>query len=333
MHRTSNLSLVYFLGALALADTTLAQQILTPAISFSVHDEPIDGLGDTFNATPFEGLIRTQSTRADRALQEFDVSSLAGQLVVSATLAGEVNVNNSFNNGVRTFDFGLYAGNGVADLGDYQAPTLLVGSGQYAPPITSSFTYNFDVTNAVRSLLAGGASHVGLRVEGTSNPNFPNILSDTQSRLVVTLGAGIGAPYCGPAVPNTSGASAILRATGSLSVAANDVTLQASGMPANVFGFFLNSPNQGFVQNPGGSPGNLCLANPIGRYVAPGQIKNSGANGAFGLVLDLDQTPSGNVFVMVAAGETWHFQAWFRDVGPQGQASANFTDGLTLQFL
>ena len=88
---------------------------------------------------------------------------------------------------------------------------------------------------------------------------------------------------------------------------------------------------QGSVANPGGSEGILCLGGAIGRYVGPGQIVNSGATGEVSLALDLTQTPQPTGFVSVQPGETWNFQAWYRDaVG--GTATSNFTDGLEVQF-
>lgn len=56
----------------------------------------------------------------------------------------------------------------------------------------------------------------------------------------------------------------------------------------------------------GGSLGNLCLNGGIGRYVALGQLKNSGATGSFSLALDLTQTPTPMGLVSVAAGQTWN---------------------------
>jgi len=38
------------------------------------------------------------------------------------------------------------------------------------------------------------------------------------------------------------------------------------------------------------------------------------------------------VFVSIAAGETWNFQAWFRDIGPLGQPQSNFSDGRSIAF-
>jgi hypothetical protein len=99
----------------------------------------------------------------------------------------------------------------------------------------------------------------------------------------------------------------------------------------SAFGYFLTSRVQGLVMNPGGSQGNLCLAGSIGRYVGPGQIQNSGAQGRIGLMINLNThpTPQGNVSVV--AGDTWNFTAWYRDsVG--GVAVSNFADGLELRF-
>jgi len=146
------------------------------------------------------------------------------------------------------------------------------------------------------------------------------------------LSVSLGTNYCRPAVQNTSGSTGVMGATGSRFVANDNLTLRAAGLPANQFGFFLASQTQGFVANPGGSQGHLCLAGTIGRYVGAGQIKNSGANGRFELAIQPSQTPAGSVFVSILAGQSWNFQAWFRDTGPQGQPWSNFTDGLTVLF-
>ncbi len=141
----------------------------------------------------------------------------------------------------------------------------------------------------------------------------------------------IGTNYCA-ANNNSTGAPGALRAVGTASVAANDLTLEASGLPNSSFGFFLTSLTQGFTMNPGGSRGNLCVGGAIGRYVGPGQIKNTGTTGGFALRLNLPQTPTPSGFVSVLAGQVRNFQAWHRDVF-NGQATSNFTVGLAISFL
>ncbi len=121
---------------------------------------------------------------------------------------------------------------------------------------------------------------------------------------------------------------ALMGATGSELAFANDVTLNASMLPTNQFGYFLTSQTSGFIANPGGSQGNLCLGGKMGRYSA--FLKNSGSAGSFQLTLDLTKMPP-PVQSSVLPGDTWHFVAWFRDKNPTN--TSNFTDGLAILFL
>jgi hypothetical protein len=136
---------------------------------------------------------------------------------------------------------------------------------------------------------------------------------------------------CSPALPNSTGFSGQISAVGSTSVAANDLRLIARRLPLGSSGFFLTSPTTGYVPLAGGSQGNLCIAGAsIGRYVAPGQIKNSGFGGSFSLDVDLTQHPTPLGLVAVAPGETWNFQCWYRDANPL--PTSNFTDALQVMF-
>ncbi|MEZ6016422.1 MAG: lectin-like protein [Planctomycetota bacterium] len=155
--------------------------------------------------------------------------------------------------------------------------------------------------------------------------------SFTNQYLIEYSNTGIGTSYCSPAVNNSTGGPASIGASGSVVVADNDLTLEASGLPINSFGFFLTSVTQATVPMPGGSQGTLCLGGAIGRYVAAGQIKNSGAQGEFSLLLNLTQTPTPNGLIAVQAGQSRNFQAWYRDA-VNGTATSNFTDGLSVTF-
>jgi len=137
----------------------------------------------------------------------------------------------------------------------------------------------------------------------------------------------IGFSYCGPAVPNSSGGPAEIRATGSDVVADADFHLVAEQLPPNQFGYFLTSKTQGFVANPGGSQGNLCLGGVIGRFAS--QVQSSGAAGSFTIQVDLTKLPP-PLNVPVLPGDTWSFQAWFRDKNPS--TTSNFTDGVSVAF-
>ena len=165
------------------------------------------------------------------------------------------------------------------------------------------------------------------RVGGTFTP----VIAGIDANYITPLGASgsLGTNYCMANV-NSTGAAASMSGTGSLSVAANDLTLRTSGMPLSSFGFFLTSRDAGFVANPGGSQGNLCIGGSIGRYVGPGQVQNSGAAGAISLAVDLSQHPTPVGAVQVVAGDTWRFTAWYRDANPA--ATSNFADGLECVF-
>ena len=145
------------------------------------------------------------------------------------------------------------------------------------------------------------------------------------------MGGGVGTNYC-MANANSTGATSVIGATGSRVAANNDVTLTATGLPPLSFGFFLASRVQGFILNPGGSSGNLCLGGAIGRYVGPGQIMNSGVAGEIVLTLDLTAVPQPLGFEAVVAGDQWNFQLWHRDTTAVG-ATSNFTNGIEINFL
>ncbi|MCP3917862.1 MAG: hypothetical protein GY711_20135 [bacterium] len=132
----------------------------------------------------------------------------------------------------------------------------------------------------------------------------------------------VGTSYCSPALPNSTGVGASIEAFGFLDIVVNDLSLVARDMPAGQFGYFLVGQTQGSLTPPG-SVGILCLAGNIGRYNAIAEI----FQGPLGEIdVDLTAIPV-NPPQPVVAGETWNFQAWYRDGG-----TSNFTDGVTMAF-
>ena len=95
-------------------------------------------------------------------------------------------------------------------------------------------------------------------------------------------------------------------------------------MPANQFGYFLGSQTSG-LSNSADSQGNLCLAGPVARFNAA--VQSSGAMGDFALEIDLMNIPI-TPPIAALAGETWNFQAWFRDANPA--PTSNFTDAVSI---
>lgn len=175
---------------------------------------------------------------------------------------------------------------------------------------------------------AGLTLGASMRVRFTANDSNPQSIHEAglDAFFVGRLecGDGIGSRYCSPAVVNSTGRSAQMQVTGSDLVADNAVVLNADQLPPNEFGYFLTSQTQGFVLNPGGSAGNLCLGGTIGRYAS--SVLSSGAGGAFSLPIDLTDMPQPTSGA-VQAGETWNFTAWYRD-----GSTNNFTDGIAVLF-
>ena len=109
----------------------------------------------------------------------------------------------------------------------------------------------------------------------------------------------------------------------------DELELIARQLPPDSFGFLCLSRTPGFIANPGGSVGNLCLGGQIGRFV--GQVQSSGPAGTITTVVDLAALPQPQGSVPAQVGEIWGFQMWHRDGGPSGPVS-NWTDPWAVRF-
>ena len=145
---------------------------------------------------------------------------------------------------------------------------------------------------------------------------------------ILCSGSTIGSAYCSPAVVNSTGQPGTLTASGSDQVADNNVSLLASSLPANQFGFFITSMTQAFNPNAGGSQGTLCLGGDIGRYNMP--VLSTGPGGEMVQAIDLNSVPLPLGTTVVVAGQTWNFQAWHRDQNPG--STSNFTSAVSIDF-
>ena len=145
----------------------------------------------------------------------------------------------------------------------------------------------------------------------------------------ITLSEGIGSVVClGNA--NSTGVGALLRACGSDVAADNDLSLEVTDLPANQNVLFVNSQETIFVANPGGSQGDLCIGSlALGRHV--NDIANSGAAGTASLALDLANVPTNLALTAVVAGETWYWQAWYRDESG-GMPTSNLSSAVGVTF-
>ena len=261
---------------------------------------------------------------------------------------------------VTVGDLAFFAGGGTNTLGDKDIVDIYDNSTDTWSTAMLSETREFLAAAAVGNLAIFGGGYNGIAGSTTTTADIYNVSTGTWTADnlsaarwglaatslgnkaffgggsgsdvvdIYTLGGPVGTNYCGPANLNSTGLPALISGFGTEAVLANFLELTASQLPQNQFGMFLNSMTQGFVANPGGSQGNLCLGGSIGRYNRPGEILNSGAGGTFTLVLDLTDTPQPTGSVSIVPGETWNFQVWFRDKNPG--PTSNFTDGLSILF-
>jgi len=224
-------------------------------------------------------------------------------------------------------------------------------AGFFAQPSTETVTFQIQVPSGSGNIKAqflyqdvagtrangGGSATIGY--QAGNGPldfaqwsfNTPAAVANGTVLSLVPIGPGtVGTNYC-TANANSTGQTGLITGLGSASIAANNLTLSASRLPNNAFGYFLTSLTQAATPNPGGSQGILCIGGQIGRYTGPGQIKNSGVTGSFSLLINLTQIPTPTGFVVAAVGETRNFTTWHRDsVG--GVATSNFTNGLSVTF-
>jgi len=199
-----------------------------------------------------------------------------------------------------------------------------------AGPTYAQFLYE-DVSGARAA--NGGSATVGYQdpsTGGGSTVSFDSpIIQDGSVWSLTTRQPDVGTSYCGPANVNSTFGSAQITASGSRSAACDTLVLTASVLPANTFGFFLVSRDTGFAASPGGSQGNLCLSGSIGRSVGLG-ILNSGPSGTISTPALLSALPTPTGAVSALPGDTWNFQAWFRD-NLNGTTTSNFTDAVQVK--
>ncbi|QDV09042.1 Lactonase, 7-bladed beta-propeller [Planctomycetes bacterium Poly30] len=189
-----------------------------------------------------------------------------------------------------------------------------------------------------RVIAAGGSSAIADAVEITGTPTH---LAFSASRglvvtpqpgandgLDLTAFGGVPTNECGPAIPNSTGASATIELRGTYLAGGLPLTLRASNLPLLSFGYFLHSNTPGFTANPAGSQGNLCLAGTIGRFNT--LAMNSGLAGVIQIDVNTQNLPSVPTSVAIQPGDSWSFQLWYRDANPT--VTSNFTDRVTVTF-
>ncbi|HIF40456.1 MAG TPA: hypothetical protein EYQ74_05090 [Planctomycetes bacterium] len=312
-------------------------------LTFIVQNDPngLAAMGDSGSAMGYGGFATSPANAIDNALvievDTFFNSSWndpdGNHISVQTGGTGDCSQDHDSSIAVVSPAFTLQKGSHILDI-QYDGSLLEIYLDGGSKPVISvawSFagggTYLTGGSTGGLNLMSGGNAYVGFSAGSSTQAQDHDILS--WKFISTPVGGPIGTNYCGPANLNSTGASAAISAWGQTIAAANDVRLDVGSLPLNQFGMFVTSQTKGFIPNPGGSQGNLCLGGAIGRYSK--SLVNSGSAGQFSLQLDLTQTPTPAGPVVIQAGETWHFQTWYRDKNPTN--TSNFTDGISITFM
>lgn len=127
---------------------------------------------------------------------------------------------------------------------------------------------------------------------------------------------------------NSTGVGASLRATGSSSVAADDLTLEVAGLPPQASGLVFMGGSE--VVGVALGDGLRCVSAPLYRFA----VRNGGASGAFTYGPGQLQWIRTNhpAAAWVNVGATWRFQCWHRDIGGPCGTGVNLTNALAVLF-
>jgi hypothetical protein len=163
--------------------------------------------------------------------------------------------------------------------------------------------------------------YVIAEVTGDASPDF----AATQAAHYVTgTGMGPGTSYC-TAAPNSTGQGAMIAASGTSSIANNNLVLDAQPIAPSQPGIFFYGPNE--TEVPFGN-GFLCIAGQVWRL----PVSTADATGQLQWALDLTMPPANSGGGEIIAGATWKFQAWYRDPAAGG-AFFNLSDGVSVLFM
>ncbi|MCA9000357.1 MAG: hypothetical protein KDB61_00440 [Planctomycetes bacterium] len=153
--------------------------------------------------------------------------------------------------------------------------------------------------------------------------------------------------FCDPANANSTGNSTVLSGSWGTGIG-SDLHLEMTGGVPGQLAYMLvgNEATSGFAIP--GANGPLCLVgtstaqffrynvagtpmNSIGGFDATGTWINVSGTSTTGFGFDVPSTIPDTTPITILAGDTWHFQGWYRDT-PAGAGQSNFSNGLSVTF-
>jgi hypothetical protein len=193
-------------------------------------------------------------------------------------------------------------------LGDLTANTLFLGwmNGYNQTGIRSIIETQWVTLDDNDGNISNGSPHFGDIDGGFRTQGFPGLTISCPSPTNVCMSS-----------INSTGSMALMGHTGTNDISNNNFVLNAYALPPSKLGLFFFGQNQTLV--PFGN-GWRCVGSPLHRL----PTTTSNLFGDLVWPLNLNALPSG---VQIHAGETWYFQAWYRDPAAGG-ANFNASDAL-----
>jgi len=199
----------------------------------------------------------------------------------------------------------------------WQGPVV---EGFYGMALTGSGDMNGD---GVPDLIVGSPRN---EEAGTESGNVTVLSGEVALAQQYCFADGVDASCpCGNLDPdagcaNSTGSGALVIASGSSSVSADDLILTAIGVPTNQSGVMFMGVSAISTPFNGGS---LCCGGPLQRF----PVKNSGPSGV------LTYGPGLPPMVDITGLATSYFQAWFRDSGGPCGAHSNVSSAVEVNWL
>ena len=174
--------------------------------------------------------------------------------------------------------------------------------------------------------LGGCAGEVSVRVRDETVWVRDEAFRDASMTQELTY--GINTAWTSPAcasTPNSTGSGAEFFVSGSPSLGLEDLFLGASGGPTGALVLFFYGDN--LVSVPLGQ-GNLCAGGSIQRI----GVSSFDALGQAGYSVDFQNDPVSSGATALLPGSSWVFQGWYRDSGPSGSATFDFSSAVNVTF-
>jgi len=177
-----------------------------------------------------------------------------------------------------------------------------------------------------RDFISGLTGAEGAELDPVSGDFIFSTFGGGNTVIIVSGFAPTGTNYC-PLTPNSNGDGASITFSGSTSVTANDLELEASGASVSEPGLFYYGTTQ--TQVPFGE-GNRCVGGSTVNLWPPTVSDGLGGNSRG---IDVTSMAISASVSPIVVGGTQNFQYWFRDPAGAGPNGFNLSNGLSLTFL